>query len=159
MVDSSKLNCLMYLEMRTELLAEHYRLKRLKEQGEQNQDLRNLQNEHLKSREGLNQIELEHIEEPSLQGSTDIEDLRTLLSNWVASAEDQPEPEDVKTISQFLKELVSFSNLEKAHLLVIYLKYLIKDYPDSSKWKQSAAEIQETVSNAVTSIYGCPLKF
>jgi hypothetical protein len=148
-----------YVEMRDELLAEHHRLKRRKVQEEQNQDLKNVQKEHLKKREGLNQMTLELLEEPSLQGSTDINDLRKLLSHWVLSNEDKPELEDVKTVSLFLKKLISFSNLEKAQLLVAYLKYLTKGYPDNSGWKQTAAEIQEVVSDSVTIMYGCPLNF
>lgn len=156
---SSGLSSFVYLELRTELLAEHHRLKRLRGQEQQNQELRNVHQEHLKIKDGSIQIKLEHIKEPSLLGSTDIDDIRTLLRNWVASAQDGPEPEDVTSISQFLKELVRFSNLEKTRLVIVYLRYLIKDYPDNGGWKQSAVEIQETVSKAVTAIYGCPLKF
>lgn len=140
-------------DMKDELLQEHRRLKKIKAQQQ-------LQREHtVSNRDHRQKIDLEPFrKEPSLQDVTDIQDIRCLLHEWVHSFEDKPEPEDVDTIANYLVELVHYADLEKVQLLVSYLTYLIRDL-DSLDWKQYTRQIQAHVSNAVTSVYGCPLEF
>ncbi|KAL9545604.1 hypothetical protein MBANPS3_007072 [Mucor bainieri] len=147
-------------DMREEILEEHRRLKRLKLQQQQLQQ-QPAQKESTKSHQYdyAQKIDLEPLrKEPSLQGVTNIQEIRTLLHEWVHSYEDMPEPQDVETITNYLVELVHYADLEKAQLLVSYLVYLIRDV-ESVDWKQCTSQIQANVSNAVKSVYGCPLEF
>lgn len=139
-------------EMKKELLEEHRRLKKLKVQ-------QVLQKEHLAGRDSVQKVDLEQYKkEPSLQGITDINEIRSLLNEWVLSYKEEPEPEDISTISNYLIELIYYADLEKVQSLVVYLVYLLQD-SSSIIWKQFISQIQETISNTVKSVYGCPLKF
>lgn len=98
-------------------------------------------------------IELPH--EPSLQGLTDINDIRRLLREWVSTFDAGPEPEDVASIGNYLIELVNASHLEKAHLLMLYLQYLSKDHND--EWKAQVKTIQENLNRELVRLYQCSL--
>ncbi|CEJ01524.1 hypothetical protein RMCBS344292_15548 [Rhizopus microsporus] len=93
--------------------------------------------------------------EPSLQGLTDINDIRRLLREWVSTFDDGPEPEDVASIGSYLIELVNALHLEKAHLLMLYLQYLSKDHND--EWKAQVKTIQENLNRELVRLYQCPL--
>ncbi|CAO3621599.1 unnamed protein product [Mucor fragilis] len=143
-------------DMKKELLEEHRRLKQLKVQQQPH-----IQKESAVShqREHAQKIDLEPFKkEPSLQGITNIQEIRALLHEWVQSFEDMPEPEDVETMSNYLVELVHYADLEKVQLLVSYMVYLVRNV-DSVDWKQCTNQIQAKVSNAVKSVYGCPFEF
>ncbi|KAI9345728.1 hypothetical protein BD770DRAFT_183450 [Pilaira anomala] len=124
------------LDVRTELLAEHG-INKQPEKAEQQQQKK----------------ELKKIEEPSLHGLTDVNDLRNLIRDWVQSTVTEPEPEDVTTITDFFIELVQAQDLEKPRLLLLYLSYLTKDNPH---WKLHLKTIQDTLSDVVISVYGYP---
>lgn len=94
-------------------------------------------------------------DEPSLQGLTDINDIRRLLREWVSTFDDGPEPEDVASIGSYLIELVNASHLEKAHLLMLYLQYLSKDHND--EWKAQVKTIQENLNRELVRLYQCSL--
>lgn len=96
------------------------------------------------------------MKEPSLQGLTDIKDLRNLLRDWVNSFPHEPEIEDVATMTDFFIELVRARDLEKPRLLIIYLNYLIKENP---YWIEHVEKIKQMTSNVVISMYGYPLQF
>ncbi|GAN05676.1 DNA polymerase iv protein [Mucor ambiguus] len=146
-------------DMKEELLEEHRRLKRLKSQQQHQQYLQKTSKDNHLPRDHAQKIDLEPFrKEPSLQGVTDVQEIRTLLHEWVHSFEDMPEPEDVETITSYLVELVHYADLEKVQLLVSYMVHLIRDM-DSVDWKQCTSQIQANVSNAVKSVYGCPLEF
>lgn len=139
-------------EMKNELLEERRRLKRRQAQ-------QIIEKEHLASRDSAQKVDLkQYTKEPSLQGMTDVNEIRSLLNEWVFSYKEKPEPEDISTISDYLIELVHYADLEKVQLLVVYLMYLLQD-SSSIDWKQFTSQIQERISNTVKSIYGCPLKF
>ncbi|RCI04793.1 deoxycytidyl transferase, partial [Rhizopus stolonifer] len=96
---------------------------------------------------------------PVLQDMTDINDIRNLLQAWVSSFEDEPEPEDVITVSNYLIELVHGSDLEKVQLLVMYMAFLLKHHPDTSHWRKHLHAIQRQISETTMAMYGCPLQF
>ncbi|GAA5812131.1 hypothetical protein MFLAVUS_005581 [Mucor flavus] len=129
------------LDVRTELLAEHRLNKQveLKDDGQQKEEEKRAK-----------------LLQPSFQGFTDINDLRNLLSDWVKSTQNEPEIEDVTSMTDFFSELVRAHDLEKSRLLIIYLTYLTKH---NSHWKSHIEKIKQTITNVVISMYGYPLQF
>jgi len=68
------------------------------------------------------------LQEPSLCGETNTADVKTLLKEWINSSE-VPGAEDVVILSTYLRELVTYSHLERLDLLVKYLyRYLLVIY-------------------------------
>ncbi|KAI8351783.1 hypothetical protein EDC96DRAFT_518444 [Choanephora cucurbitarum] len=93
--------------------------------------------------------------EPALQGMTDINDVRNLIRTWVSSFQDEPEPEDVETVSSYLIDLIHGSDLEKVQLLMFYISYLTKDL---IHWKKHLCDMEKAISEATIAIYGCPMQ-
>lgn len=153
------------LEMRTEILAEHRfqqnKQKQLLIKDQKPPSTTTANQEQQKKRTEDNDATIQQVNAhllnqiPSLQGYTDIGDLRRLLKEWVTTCT-VPEEQDVLTVSDFLVKLVEASDLEKVHLLVVYLNYLIQGL---EKWQTYQQVIQEKVSDCMISIYGYPLKF
>lgn len=92
--------------------------------------------------------------EPTFQGLSDIDDIRTLLRNWTSHYPEHPEQEDTDTFYDYLVELVKISDLEKVKLLITYL-----DYITSKQWKPYTLVMKENISEVVISLYGYPLQF
>jgi DNA repair protein REV1 len=93
---------------------------------------------------------------PSLQGLTDISDIRKLLREWVSAFEDKPEPEDVKKITRYLVDLVKYSNLEKVQLVIKYLEYITAQ--NNNEWKMQVTSIKQALDHETIQLYQFPLK-
>ncbi|KAG0809118.1 hypothetical protein G6F18_010523 [Rhizopus arrhizus] len=93
---------------------------------------------------------------PSLQGLTDISDIRKLLREWVSAFEDKPEPEDVKRITRYLVDLVKYSNLEKVQLVIKYLEYITAQ--NNNEWKMQVTSIKQALDHETIQLYQFPLK-
>lgn len=133
-----------FLEIYEELVAEHCRTKeKKKEQASKQPELPEPEKVIL------------HDSEPSLQGMTNINDIRSLIRTWVSSFQDEPEPEDVETVLGYLIDLVHSFNLEKVQLLMMYISHLTKDL---IHWKVHLCEMEKAISEAAIAIYGCPLQ-
>jgi DNA repair protein REV1 len=109
----------------------------------------------VKRKDDIPKLLIELPDEPSLQGLTDINDIRQLLREWIQTFDDGPEPEDVASIENYFIELVNSSHLEKAHLLMLYLQYLSKDHND--EWKAQVKAIQENLNRELVRLYQCSL--
>ncbi|OZJ05683.1 hypothetical protein BZG36_01448 [Bifiguratus adelaidae] len=121
-------------DVRNEVLAEHHRTK-LAEQR---------QMEHKANYEALKRIErkvnrssAESVRvsstPPSLMGHVYIDDIRGDLRSWVNEFPEGPEPEDVSTVQNYLFKLVTYKDLEKASLILLYWRALA-DKTGSGDW-------------------------
>ncbi|KAI9483799.1 MAG: hypothetical protein EXX96DRAFT_537104 [Benjaminiella poitrasii] len=143
-------------DIRDELLEEYYKTKKQK-------------NKHITAVttatttttaaavEAANTVQLATTTEPKLQGISELRELHKLFMEWVNQSDEAPEPEDVSTVCCYLLELIDYGDLEKTRLLVVYLRYLLRER--QGEWLRYLNDIEESVNNAVISIYGCPLKF
>jgi hypothetical protein len=91
--------------------------------------------------------------EPNLHGYTDIQDIRSMLLQWLTTFK-EPEPEDINTLIDYLIELVHFKDLEKVQQCI---RYLLRNVEQS--WTVWIEEMIVQVNEVVVSIYKCPLKF
>jgi hypothetical protein len=91
--------------------------------------------------------------EPKLHGYTDIQDIRSMLLQWLTTF-NEPEPEDINTLIDYLIELVHFRDLEKVQQCI---RYLLRNVEQS--WMVWVEEMIVQVNEVVVSIYKCPLKF
>lgn len=136
---------LLFIAVQMELLGEHRKTR-------DQQELEQAHKAHINSRSSHpNKVALVYLEEPSLQGVTDIDEIRRLLKDWLSL--DEYEEEDISTVSAYLIALVEQSYIEKTKLLLAYLKYRA----DSEQRGRVVQQIQETVDEVMTQHYGCKL--
>ncbi|KAG0166163.1 deoxycytidyl transferase [Apophysomyces sp. BC1015] len=143
-------------DMRKEILANHRLEKEMKNRDIRNQHFKQAKNRLLDNNAPV--VVIPSHNEPTLIGKTSIQAIREVLQQWVSSYPDEPEPEDVETVENFVIELVDDKNLEKAQLVVMYLDQLVRD-DRKGKWSMYVSGIRQRLSKAVETTYRCHLRF
>ncbi|KAF7721374.1 deoxycytidyl transferase [Apophysomyces ossiformis] len=137
-------------DMRKELLINHRIQKEMKDRNLRNQHFRQARNKLLDDATPV--LAVPSQEEPALMGKTRIEDIREILHQWVSSFSDEPEPEDVETVLNFVVELVKHKDIEKAQLVVMYLGQLVRNNY-TSQWQMHVDNIRQQLSRSVETTY------
>ncbi|KAI8084900.1 uncharacterized protein BX664DRAFT_283783 [Halteromyces radiatus] len=96
--------------------------------------------------------------EPKLMGKSELEDVRNLLNEWVQEYKTMPDPKDVDTVTNYLKQLVWYKDLERAQLLLMHLNHIIRrQHGIGPDWIPFMDKMQQTISTEVEAIFKAPL--
>ncbi|KAI8576142.1 hypothetical protein K450DRAFT_258213 [Umbelopsis ramanniana AG] len=154
-------------EIRAELLDEHRRQREQKHRDLQNQlDSAKTLATTLKS----NPFTVVSKSEPALMGKTDISSIRDMLKAWLLAFSNEPEEEDVETVSKYVLKLARARNFHQAQLVVQYLAMLVnQEFCQSqessepivvgSVWKLYVEKLRKQLDREVYDIYKCTLKW
>ncbi|XP_034041688.1 DNA repair protein REV1 [Thalassophryne amazonica] len=93
---------------------------------------------------------------PTLAGACDLNDIKTLLREWVTTITD-PMEEDILQVVKYCTDLIEDKDLEKLDLIIKYMKRLMQQSVDSV-WSMAFDFILDNVQVVVQQTYGSILK-
>ncbi|KAI8331007.1 hypothetical protein BC941DRAFT_163223 [Chlamydoabsidia padenii] len=96
--------------------------------------------------------------QPTLMGKSELSEVRELVSAWVHEYPSAPDPKDVETVTNYIKKLVWYKDLEKVQLLVLHLEWITQHNDiNKSDWLPVIHNMKDLVSKEMVSVFGAPL--
>ncbi|KAJ2156286.1 deoxycytidyl transferase [Coemansia sp. RSA 552] len=92
---------------------------------------------------------------PVLLGRHALDDIRSLIREWVSMGNQAPLEDDIDMFSSYATALVDHCDLKKASCVLAYLKYCVRDKNDA--WRSAATTIIEQANCACSAKYGARL--
>lgn len=108
------------------------------------------------------QIKIKMIEptkEPTLMGKSSLEDVRQILSEWVAEFSDEvPDDADIDSVRQYFGKVLDARDVEKCQLVVLWWAHLVDELDAMADikqgWKAALDSVTAYVNGRVQSMYG-----
>ena len=99
----------------------------------------------------------EMMEEPSLEGATSLDDVRSLLKQWVRHSPSTPTEDDLSTVATYFRALVRTRRPDVADLLLRMLDRITRGSADG--WRGAFDDIMNNVQEEMKEYFGYRLYF